>query len=335
LVGLRSSVLFVPSLMLATRLRKEDMREFSTWAGISAVVATAFALGEIAFGIEAFFPQNAASSGVYRAFAIAGSTLRLPSSFASAHLYGGTLVALIPVLWTRLENGWGTRTVSGVYLLCATSGAFLCSSRLPALILGAIVLTLGVLGRRNPFATLCALTAAVVVAVTASSDDRFRRYETLGEEGVVAGRVEGSFNRDLIDIIADAPFGRGLASAMGTSIPYFLADEAEPQQGMESELSRLALELGVLGLVAWVTFTFRIILYGVATAKNTRSTSNVLMLVIVASTAASALIGVGGLNAIPGTLVVFVQIGWISRRSAEKTEGEEVDTLSVSLGTVR
>jgi len=333
LVGLRSSVLFVPTLVLATRFRSEDMRELSTWAGVSAVVATGFAVGEMVFGIEAFFPRNAASVGVYRAFAIAGSTFRIPSSFASAHLYGGTLVALIPVLWTRLENGWGSRAGTGFYLLCAASGPFLCSSRLPVLVLGAIVLTLALLGRRSPLATVSALGAALVIALTASSDDRFRRYESFGDEGVVTGRVQGSFNRDLLDVIADAPLGRGLASAAGTSIPYFLINDALPQEGMESELSRLALELGVLGLLAWVALAFRVLLHGAIAAKSTGATSDALMLVVVAATAATALIGVGAMSAIPGTLLLFLQIGWLSKRSVEATEKGSVESRHVLIGT--
>lgn len=317
LVGLRSSLLFVPALALGARMKEEDLREFSSWAGVSAVVATGFALAELAFGVEAFYPLNAATAGMYQTFAVSGLTLRLPACFASSHLYGGTLVALIPILWTRLEDRTRKRALTALFLGCAASAGFLCSSRIPVLLLAGLVLTIVALGRRSPSLTLGAVIAVAGIWILVGAEERFRRYETLGREDVVSERVHGSVNYGLLDIILDAPLGHGLASAVGTSIPYFLAEDALPQEGLESEVSRLALELGVVGLAVWMSFIARSLLAGFLAAQGSGRLSYALMFVVLAMTAATAVIGVGVMSAIPGTLVLFLQIGWLCRKEAE------------------
>jgi hypothetical protein len=317
LVGLRSSLLFVPTLAFATRMTERDAQEFSSWAGVSAVVATGFAIAELAFGVETFFPLNAATDRLYQTFAVDGQTLRLPACFASSHLYGGTLVGLIPFLWGRLEGPLRKRGLTVLYLACAASAAFLCSSRIPVLLLAALVLTIVALGWRSPILTICAVAAVVVIWVVVGAEERFRRYETLGREDVVTERVHWSVNNGLLDIIVDAPLGHGLASAVGTSIPYFLAEDALPQEGLESEVSRVALELGVFGLVVWVLFGVRSLVGAFVAAQRSKKLSDALMFVSLGVTAATALIGVGVMSAIPTTLLIFLQIGWLLRREVE------------------
>ena len=317
LVGLRSSLLFVPSLALGARMTERDVREFSSWAGVSAVIATGFALAELAFGVEAFYPLNAATAGMYQTFAVSGLTLRLPACFASSHLYGGTLVLLIPILWTRLEDRTRKRALTVLFLACAASAAFLCSSRIPVLQLAALVLTIVALGRRSPSLTLGALIAVVGIWILVGAEERFRRYETLGREDIVSERVHSSVNYSLLDVVLDAPLGHGLASAFGTSIPYFLAEDALPQEGLESEVSRIALELGVIGLAAWMLFIARSLLAGFLAAQGSGRLSYALMFVSISAAAAMSLIGAGFMSAIPATLVMFLQIGWLWRKAVE------------------
>jgi hypothetical protein len=297
-----------------------DAEEFSSWAGLSAVVATGFAMAELAFGVENFFPLNAATATLYQTFAVAGQTLRLPACFASSHLYGGTLVGLIPFLWGRLEGRSRQRKVTFLYLACAASAAFLCSSRIPVLLLVVLVLTVVTLGWRSPILTISAVAAVVAIWVVVGAEERFRRFETLGSEDVVTERIHWSVNNGLLDIIVDAPLGHGLASAVGTSIPYFLSEDALPQEGLESEVSRLALELGVIGLVVWVLFGVRSLVGGFLAARRSRRLSDALMFVSLAVTAATALIGVGVMSAIPATLLIFLQIGRLSRREVEVSQ---------------
>src|SRR5262249_46265810 len=152
--------------------------------------------------------------------------------------------------------------VTMAFIACAASAAFLSSTRTPALLLAALVLTMAVSARRTPTTVAGVIFVVIAVGYVISSDARFRRYETLGTEGVLAERIEWSVNRGLLDVIADAPLGHGLASAGGTSIPYFLAEDALPQEGLESEVSRLALELGIVGLAAWSLFAFTTLVRG-------------------------------------------------------------------------
>jgi hypothetical protein len=327
LVGLRSSLLFVPTLALAARMTEDDVREFSSWAGVSAVIATGFALAELAVGVEAFFPLNAATATLYRTFAVAGQTLRLPACFATSHLYGGAVVALIPILWTRLEDPSRRRDLTALYLACATSAAFLCSARIPVLLLAALVLTIITLGWKSPLVTMSAVAAVAAIWIFVGAEERFRRYETLGSEDVVAERIHWSVNNNLLDIIMDAPLGHGLASAVGTSIPYFLLDDALPQEGLESEVSRLALELGVIGLAVWILFVGRSLLAGFIAARRSGRVSDALMFVSLGVTTATALIGVGVMSAIPGTLLLFLQIGWLSRKGAELSQRRRSNTF--------
>jgi hypothetical protein len=298
-------------------MTERDFQEFSSWAGVSAVVATGFAISELAFGVESFFPLNAATATLYQTFALDGETLRLPACFASSHLYGGTLVGLIPFLWGRLEGRSRRRGLTVLYLACAASAAFLCSSRIPVLLLAALVLTVVALGWRRQILTICAVVAVVAIWIVVGADERFRRYETLGRDDVVAERVHWSVNNGLLDIIVDAPLGHGLASAIGTSIPYFLSEEALPQEGLESEVSRIALELGVVGLVVWILFGVRSLVGAFVAAQRSRKLSDALMFVSLGVTASTALIGVGVMSAIPATLLIFLQIGWLSRKEVE------------------
>ena len=52
----------------------------------------------------------------------------------------------------------------------------------------------------------------------------------------------------------DYPFGAGMGSAVGTSIPYFLADVAPEQIGLENEFSRILVDQGWFGLGGWLAF---------------------------------------------------------------------------------
>ena len=78
-----------------------------------------------------------------------------------------------------------------------------------------------------------------VVALLVPKEERLQRFETLYEADYVSSRVGISVNEGVWATMVEQPLGRGLGSAVGTSIPYFLASEAKPQIGFENEYNRI------------------------------------------------------------------------------------------------
>jgi O-antigen ligase len=110
--------------------------------------------------------------------------------------------------------------------------------------------------------------------------------------------------------------GKGLGSAFGTSVPFFLADYARPPLGIESEYGRLLLEEGLPGLLLWVGFVVWLL---ASSARKVRSGSaeRVGMWAVIASYWASGLLGAGVLSSIPGTLLLMIYMGSLARTSEQ------------------
>jgi hypothetical protein len=309
IVGLRSVLLFLPLIIVATWLQENDLQVFSDWALACVLVATTFAIGEVVFGVEKFFPLNSASKAIFDASdAGAKSDVRIPASFVSSHAYGGTMVALIPLLVFRLERQRRFKLATQLGLVSAASGAFLCSARIPVLVLMALVGVWTLVGRQKRNLLVFLVLGSLAVLYVVRSGDRFRRVETLRDPDTVETRIASSVNRGLVDVVLENPLGRGLASAIGTSIPYFLADDARPQEGLESEYSRLALELGVAGLLAWVLFLVFCLALDFRHLSRFGGTTDALMWTICVSTWVSGAVGAGVLTAVPGTFLLVIQM---------------------------
>jgi hypothetical protein len=309
IVGLRSVLLFLPLIIVATWFEENDLQVLSDWALACVLVATAFVIGELIFGVEKFFPLNSASKAIFDASdAGANYEVRLPASFVSSHAYGGTMVALIPLLVFRLDRLRRFKFATQLGLVAAASGAFLCSARIPVLILMALVAVWTLVGRQKRNLLVFLVLGSLAVWSVVKSGDRFRRVETLGDPDTVETRIATSVNRGLVDVVLENPLGRGLASATGTSIPYFLADEARPQEGLESEYSRLALELGVAGLLAWVSFVLFCLALDFRSLRRFAGTTDALMWTVCVSTWICGAIGAGVLTAVPGTFLLILQM---------------------------
>ena len=308
LVGLRSVLFFVPAVVIATWLTDADVDNLSDWALICVLVATGFAVGELSMGVDQFFPLNAASRAIFSAAVGPDSEPRIPASFGSSHLYGGTMVALIPFLALRLDRGRKFKTLTKIGLVAAASGTFICSARIPVLALASLVVVWAVVTRNRRNVVAVILLGAIALSALVGSSARFRRYETLRNSEMVETRIGRSFNRGLLDVVLENPVGRGLASAFGTSIPYFLADDARPQEGLESEFGRLALELGVVGLLAWVLFTLWCLVIDFRKLHRFGGAVDALMWAMCVSAWATGVVGAGVLNAVPGTFLLLIQM---------------------------
>jgi len=320
LVGLRSVLLFVPAILVAAWLSDDDVAILSDWALLCVFVATAFAIGELAFGVSEFFPVNAASRNIFSA-ADAGpdSEIRIPASFNSSHSYGGTMVTLIPLLLLRLERRRRFSWLTWIGLGGAACGAFICSARIPVLLLAALVVVWTLASKRKRTLVVPVILGCVAVSALVLSNQRFRRYETLGDTDTVGTRIASSANRGLIDIVIENPLGKGLASAVGTSIPYFLSEMARPQEGLESEFSRLALELGLAGLLAWASFVTWCLVRDFRHFRRFGGVVDALMWALCVGAWSTGVVGAGVLSAVPGTFLLMIQMTLVaSQRSVDE-----------------
>jgi hypothetical protein len=325
LVGLRSVLLFVPAIVVATYLSDSDVEALTDWALVSVFVATLFALGELILGVDQFFPINAASRNIFSA-ADAGPMYetRIPASFASSHLYGGTMMTLMPLLVLRLERGRRFLTLTRLGLAAAACGAFLCSARIPVLTLVLLVVVWAVATRNRRNVVVSVLLGSIAVSVVVFSSARFRRYETLRDSEVIETRLGSGLNRGLLDVVLENPVGRGLASAIGTSVPYFLADQAKPQEGIESEFSRLALELGVVGLLAWLLFVVWCLGLDFRRLRRFGGSVDALMWAACVAAWLTGVIGAGALNAIPATFMLLIQMALVASQRVHHAMQEPI-----------
>jgi hypothetical protein len=316
LLGLRPAMFFVPVLLVGAYFSEREWLDLSRWTAWLALATAVFATAELILGVERFFPMNHASTLIYAAHDIGpGSGLRIPSTFLSAHAYSGTMVGMIPILLRRLEPGPPTsRVLTWAGLLAASYGALVSGARLPMLIFGAIFLLVVVRSARRPGLLVGLISLAGVLALLVTRTEQFKRIETLRDPDAVAERVSSGVNVSVFEAMGEAPLGYGLGMAFGTSIPYFLADVAKPQIGMENEYARIAVEEGVLGVVLWVCFIGWSLSKFPSAANRTQDVVGVAMWVFCAASWLSGLIGVGLLASVPGTVLILSQMGALVAR---------------------
>jgi hypothetical protein len=325
LLGLRTAMFFVPMILVGGYFSEAEWIEMSSWVAWLALICAVFAVAELVLGVERFFPVNPASALIYAAHDIGeGSGLRIPSTFPSAHAYSGAMVGFVPILLRRLQAG---RTSNGRMLLTWTSlgavgfGALGSGARLPILVLAVMVPVLMLRSTKRPGLLIGLAAITVVLGLTVAKTQQFRRIETLRDPEIVAERLGSSVNVSLLDAITDAPLGYGLGMGFGTSIPYFLADSAKNQIGIESEYARIAIEEGVLGVTLWLGFilwSMSKLPFGPGTAGDLVGPA---MWIFCCASWLSGLIGAGVLSSVPTTVLVLSQMGAVAVRG----EREAVD----------
>jgi hypothetical protein len=315
LLGLRAAAFFVPSVLIGFGLGEDEWFELSRWSCWIAIGCAGLAIAELLLGVEAFYPVNDASFLIYASNDIVGGTssLRIPSSFSSSHGYSGTMVALLPVIFRAYKRRDSSRLLSNCGTIAASFGALISGARTPMILLLALLVAAALSSLRKP-AALAGLGALVLaLGMVVPSIAQFRRIETLQDPEVLTVRVESSVNESFFDIATKAPLGYGLAMAFGTSVPSFLARDAKPQIGLENEYARLAIELGLPGLVLWLAF----VLWCLRGPPLKQGTGEFTGWVFCVAAWANGLIGAGILAAIPGTLLLLLQMGRLVRLKAE------------------
>jgi hypothetical protein len=329
LVALRGTVWFLPVLLIATRFRASDLTVLArNLAGLN-LMALAGGIYVYQNGIESLYPQNAVTQIIYISKDVSGHEYyRVPSTFLSAHAYGGTMLFSLPFLLGQLFGprvaSWD-RALATIGVVAAGVGILLCAARSPAVMIVLATAVVLVQSRFSPRVALVGAGLAIALVVVALSDERLQRVTTLEDTDYISTRVEDSTNVSLLELIASHPFGAGMGSSVGTSIPYFLADRAPKQIGLENEFSRILVDQGWIGLAGWIAYLFWLFRvpppfrpaarWGVGVASMYG-----LCLVIWAT----ALTGAGTLSSVPQSVLMLAQMGVISRlrQSASKPNDE-------------
>jgi O-antigen ligase len=121
-----------------------------------------------------------------------------------------------------------------------------------------------------------------------------------------------------------------LGGAAGTSTPSFLAHLTKKQVGAENEYIRLGLELGIVGLLLWLAFLFWYFLRRRSFPSAEWRLGCSLMYFYSAICWATAFIGTGILTSIPGTMLLLIQMGCVSRSAVGSPAAPPVPATRVT-----
>lgn len=314
LVGLRGNLFFVPVLILASRMDQDQFRFVISALAALNLAAFGFGLAEYQNGVEMFYPRSAITELIYRSRDAGDGKYRIPAIFANAHSYAGTMVSSLPLLFSAMGLAgvaWWQRLLFVLGGVAALFGVLFSNTR--SNFVAAAVLLLGFLflaKMRLGFKAVLAVVVGGVMAV-ALSNERFQRFRTLENTEVFTDRVAGSVNRSFLEVLTEYPLGNGLGGG-GTSIPSFLEDQLYRPVSVENEFARIALELGIPGLLLWGAFIIWILTRGLASDPNDpwRSARRMVWVYLVLNFASSA-IGTGMLTSIPATMMFMLWCGWL------------------------
>lgn len=314
LVGFRGNTFFLPMFLLGSRLKDHDLVKLSSGIAALNFIALGFALAEYFTSVQRFYPLSPVTSIIYASSDAGEGYLRIPAIFSSAHAFGGAMVMTLPFLigyWTiaasRRQRSLALLGV-GVSLL----GILMSATRLNFITACVMILATVFTSRMKTKNKAVFVLLVAILGAVAMTNVRFQRFKSLGDTEYVKQRIGGSINRDFWEILAEYPMGNGLGGG-GTSIPYFLEGQVRNPMGLESEYSRILCELGIIGLVLWVSFvTWFLTRAPVAFAKTRWQSTRRLAWCLCAFGWGSGLIGVGLLTSIPGTMIFLLSLGWSS-----------------------
>ena len=314
-VALRAAIWFLPVLLIAARLTTADLAVLARGLVVLNLAALAVGVYIYLHGVEVLYPVNAITQIIYGSKDLGGMTKyhRVPSSFLSAHAYGGTMLYTMPYLLDRLAGvkvRLLDRWAAAAGLVAAGGGLLMCGARVPMIVLGLTLTVAWVLSR---FSLKLGLVVAVLVVgglIVAGNNERLQRASSLQDTEMVENRIALSANESFLDLLIDYPLGAGMGSAVGTSIPFFLAHLAPETIGLENEFSRILVDQGWFGLAGWLALLGW--LYTRPPSARSRSPWElgvVFMYSLTLACWATAFIGTGILTSIPGTFLLLTQMG--------------------------
>ncbi len=317
LVAFRATVWFLPAMLVAGRLRADDLLAIARGLAVLNLAALAGGIYIYGNGIESVYPDNAVTQIIYHSKDVGGTEFyRIPSTFLSAHAYGGTMLFSLPFLLARLF-GRGTGAPDRALMACGTvaagGGILLCGARQPAVMLVPSALIFWASTRFHLRVGLVAAVLGAAMIFFANTDERLQRMTTLEDTDSVSDRVGQSANESFFELMAQYPGGAGMGSSFGTSIPYFIAD---PPQGigLENEYCRILIDQGLIGLGLWLAFLVWFLHRPPRLRLQTPwGFGAMMMYALIATNWATAIIGSGTLSSIPCSVMLLAQMGILLR----------------------
>jgi hypothetical protein len=324
LVALRATIWFLPVMLIATRLTGADLNVMARGLSVLNLCALAGGIYVYQNGVAALYPENAVTQIIYLSKDVGGGLEyhRIPSTFLSAHAYGGTMVLSLPFVLARLfvpRVGWPDRALAAAGAAAAVAGLLMCAARQPVVTFGATAVLAWVCTRFHPTFGLVAAGVVGAGLMAAASNERLQRAASLEDTEAVYDRVRGSANESFVELLTAYPGGAGMGSSVGTSIPFFLADRAPVAIGLENEYCRILIDQGWIGLGAWLLFLWWLLHRPPPLLLNARwGLGVILMYALVVTMWATTFIGAGLLASIPGAVMLLTQMGVLLRvRSPE------------------
>jgi hypothetical protein len=318
LVALRATVWFLPVILVATRLRADDLALIARGLAVLNLAALGGGLYVYQNGIAALYPENAVTSIMYRSNDVAGYQYhRVPSFFLTAHAYGGAMLFSLPLLLGALfgPRAWAAdRALAAAGAAAAAGGIMLCAARVPAaqFLLASVVAW--AVSRFHPGVGLAAAALIAAAVAVAAGNERLQRAVTLGDTEVVTDRIQGSANENFLELMIDYPAGAGMGSSYGTSIPFFLAAYAPRGIGLENEYSRILVDQGLVGLGLWLAFLAWVFTRPPPVRfRAPWGGGVVLMFALALAVWGTAFLGAGVLSSIPGSVLLLAQVGVLLR----------------------
>jgi hypothetical protein len=315
LVGLRGNMFLLPFVLIGARLKREQIYEIGL--SMSVLNLGAFSIGvlEYIFGIEHFYPENAVTQIIYRSNDVGSmEAFRIPSMFSTAHSYAGMMVVSLPWIvgaWVQHHRKASHKNLLLAGILSAMLGVFMSAVRGHFIALLVLITVFTFSTRLRPVYRVGWVVVLLLVSYIVSTNERMQRFTTLGNEEYVSSRIQSSVNVTLLEAIARFPFGNGLGGG-GTSMPYFLLDRVDMPVAIESEVGRIHLETGLIGLAAWICFVLWIFTRPRARSGDPWFLGLRLAWFASLSFLSMGIIGIGLFTSIPSTIVFLMLLGWIA-----------------------
>jgi hypothetical protein len=317
LVGLRAQIFFIPFVLIGAMLEPEDWYFLAKWFAVLNLAAFGFAVAEYFVGILRFYPRNAMTMIIYISHDVGGHTAyRIPATFINSAAYCATMVSstvLLLGVWVQRRGSKLEFWMLSAAIMASVLGVFMGASRSQALILFLMIGLTFLMGHLSIRVILRVAVVVAVVGYVVAHNPRLQRFTSLSDTNMVQARLDYSYglNGSFVDAAVKYPMGNGLGGG-GTSIPYFLQDRLRDPIAMENEYARIMLEQGIPGLVIWLAFITWTMLSPLEKKNNPWRTTLRLARTYLGIVFAIGLTGTGMLNAIPGTALLLMLVGWVS-----------------------
>ena len=312
--ALRGAVWYVVLMVVGSRLDVAEVKTIGRWTVGLNVLALAGGLYIYFFGLPSLYPENIVTLIAYKSRDVAGGFYRIPSLFLNAHAYGAAMIMSIPLVASiGLGRQTGAdRVLAIIGAVAALAGILMCGARQTVVVACVATLLMIVVSRLNLQMIMLLLLVIGAGGYAALQNERLQRALTLTDTDYLQDRVAISVNTDFFDLLTDYPFGAGMGSAFGSSVPSFLAEYAPKQVvGLENEYSRIHVNQGVIGLLIWLAFIVWYATRVPGSQKGPLLPARQLAYSMTITIWMTAWIGAGMTSAIPSAAMMFLLHGMV------------------------